>query len=162
MRPAVGLLLAAAAMAGCGAAGRDRAAPKPSGGIQVVNLQAMPTAVNWDDAPGPDGLRVRVYLFEVDRSEPVQAKGALEFLLYEGTVRAGDLGAARVVRTWRFDRGELPAYAARSLAGWGYVFALGWGREVPAAGTITLVARYVPAGGEAVASSPVAIAVKAA
>ena len=161
MRPAVGLLLAAA-LAGCGAAGRDRAAPRPSGGIQVVNLQAMPTAVNWDDSPGADGLRVRVYLFQVDRPEPVQARGALEFLLYEGAVRAEDLAGARVVRTWRFDRGELPAYAARSLAGWGYVFALGWGSEVPAAGTITLVARYVPAGGEPVSSSPVAITVKAA
>jgi hypothetical protein len=167
MRPCLvaGGLLAALA-AGCASTVRSPTAPaapaKASGAVRVVNLQAMPTAVNWDDKPGPDGLRVRVYLFrgEGDQPDPVLGKGSLEFRLYEGALRQGDLAAATPIRTWSFDPAELAAHTARGLVGWHYAFALGWGADVPAAGVVTLLARYLPRAGEPAASAPITITMK--
>ncbi len=166
MRPAVLGHLAAALTAGlmavgCGGATRTGAPLARTSTVDAVNLQAFPAAVNWDDNPGPDGLRARVYLFQAEPTQAVPAAGLLEFLLYEGTPGRDDLAAAEPIREWTYGPDRLPRYAERSLVGVGYAFALGWGAEVPEAETVTLVARYTPPGARPVQSSPVAVAMKA-
>jgi hypothetical protein len=159
-------LAAGLCLAGCkGGGGRRAGPPAPTPvrreSVDAVNLQALPAAVNWDDRPGPDGLRTRVYLFQVERSEPLTANGSLDFLLYAGNVTRDDLPELEPVETWHYERDRVPRYAVRSLAGVGYAFSLEWGPQAPEADSVTLVARYTPHGGEPVESSPVAIAMKA-
>jgi hypothetical protein len=156
---------ASALAAGCGLAARrpGGAAAPGSGGVVVVNLQAMPTAINWDNNPGSDGLRCRVYLFGPDPHHPesMSAEGDLDFLIYEGAISHDEIATSQAVYEWHFSRAALQAQQVRSIAGMGYAFSLPWGDKVPTSPTITLVARYTAPGAKAAYSSPVAIVMKA-
>ncbi|MFW6065283.1 MAG: hypothetical protein ACOC9S_00550, partial [Planctomycetota bacterium] len=109
MRKLTAVLLAVVCMTatGCERTGVHSHAPGSVARIDAVELRAMPSAVNWDDDPEPDGLRVEVFCYRLDKPEPAPVEGELEFLLYEGRLRAGELGSADPLLTWRFTGAEL-------------------------------------------------------
>ena len=78
-------------------------------------------------------------------------------MLYEGVLRPVDMAAARPVSTWRFENRQLQAHLSRSVFGWGYSVRLPWGEEPPRTSSVTLLARYLPPGGEAMPSRPVTV-----
>jgi hypothetical protein len=141
------LVVAAAALAGCGPArrGASPTPPKPVDLVDAIDLWVVPpAAINWDDVPGPDGVQVNVFLYRADRAEPVLGKGAVEFIIYEGRRPRENLESAPPLKTWKFAEQELAALQMRGSAGWGYVARLGWGRDVPQSAVVTLTARYLP------------------
>jgi len=152
--------------AGCGTeSGRGTvplAPPSPVERVDALELWASPpAAVNWDDAPGPDGVQVRLYLFQAARPQPVLVKGTIEFRLYAGRVnRSGDPGS-EPLKVWTFAGEDLAVRRFRSFVGWGYAARLGWGGEKPNAPVVSVQAVYrLPEGGE-VASAPASVAMPA-
>ena len=165
MRPVARLLaLAALALAGCaeGEFGRTSVSPtppKPVAQVDAVELWASPpAAINWDDKPGPDGVQVRLYLFQVGRPQPVMVDGAIEFRMYAGRVSHGGVPEVDPFKVWRFTSDDLDVRRFRSMVGWGYAARLGWGGQVPEASVVSVQAVYEPSEGQGVVSAPVAIA----
>lgn len=174
-RVIMGLLVAMAmAIGGCGAPRADAPAARPqraSAGagpaasaadgsrIDVVNLYAMPAAINWDDKPGADGLQVRVFFFRLDEPQAVDmTDGLLEFTIHAGRVPASKLPELPPIKTWRFTAAELAVYRTRSVVGTGYVMSLPWGDRTPASPSVTLSARLVR-GDRAVYAAPIFLAI---
>jgi hypothetical protein len=136
----------------------------PPRGAQVdqITLLALPTALNWDGRPGPDGVQTVVHLFQQAAPQPVLINGTLEFLLYEGRVSRDELSAAKPFHVWPFTAAQLEPYVGRSKVGWGYALRLPWGPTMPRSSSVTLAARYTPpgAGAPTVYSAPTTIAMK--
>lgn len=131
--------------------------PRPVRQIDRIDLYSLPAAVNMDDIPGPDGLKVRVFLFQLAEPAPVTVTGTLEFLLYDGKVPPARLAEARPIHLWSFQQGELARYLTRSMIGWGYSMPLAWGPDAPTAPIVTLAARYMPPAGKPLYSAPIFI-----
>jgi len=168
MRRPLGLWLCAvlcAATAGCpgpeGKAVVSSRPPRPVAVVDVIYIDALPVAMNWDEKPGPDGLEAQVHFYRMDQPLPVTVSGTLELLLFEGKVSAAAAQANRPFHTWSFTTRELAGTLRKDLAGWGYAMRLAWGSPAPAAGMVTLIGRYQASGGEWVYSSPVAVATEA-
>ena len=145
---------------GCGPSRRgvSRTPPRLVDHADAIELWAMPpAAINWDEVPGPDGVRVSVYLYLAEQAQPVLVKGSLEFMMYEGRRPHEGPETVQPFRTWQFTEQELLTHQMRGPAGWGYAAQLGWGRDVPKSAVITLLARYLPPAGPPVASSPIVI-----
>ncbi len=155
------LILVSLAAVGCGPAGLHPDAPRPVARIDAIELRAMPTAVNWDDDPGPDGLRAEVYCYRVDQPEPMPIEGVLEFVLYEGRLRRSELAAAEPILIWRFTDRELSQMLVRRMGLWGYAVQLGWGDRVPQSASVTLVARHRSPEDGLVQSAPISISMGA-
>jgi hypothetical protein len=159
-------LVACLLAAGCGTDSGRRTVPAtppaPVDRVDALELWASPpAAVNWDDAPGPDGVQVRLYLFQAVRPDPVMVNGAIEFRLYAGRLsRSGDPGA-EPLKVWTFAGEDLAVRRFRSLVGWGYAARLGWGGQKPEASVVSVQAVYRPPGGPEVVSAPAAIAMPA-
>lgn len=146
MRSWLAILLAlAAASTGCGPQGQSvsmRRPPQPVNQVDRIELFSSIAAINFDSEPTPDGIQVRVLLYQLSQPHPVLVRGTLDFLLFEGKISAAEFSASRPFRRWRFDAEILPRYLARSIVGWGYAMELRWPERAPRAGRITLVARY--------------------
>ena len=137
--------------------------PRAVDRADIVDLWAVPPAViNWDDVPGPDGVRVCVFLYRSDRPEPVLVKGEIEFLMFDGRVPRDGLTTAKPFQVWRYAEKELAASQMRGVAGWGYAAQLGWGRNVPKSAAITVTARYLPPTGSPLYASPFSLAMPSA
>jgi len=164
-RKLVGLVLAVSFLAGCQPTIKDGSPkpvglPKPVAHADRIGLYVPEAAVaNWDDRPGPDGVRAQVILY---RDEPggkfksVLVTGKIDLMLYEGAQPANLSGAGTPFRSWTFNKSEL----ARLTIGqygvlWGYSMLLEWGREVPKSEKIWMIARYRSPTGQAIYSSPV-------
>lgn len=154
----VGVCIAAA---GCEPTRVQPDAPDPVARIDAVELRAMPSAVNWDDDPEPDGLRVEVFCYRLDQPEPAPVEGELEFLLYEGRLRAGELASADPLLTWRFTAAELRSVMVRRLGLWGYSLRLAWGDRLPESSSVTLIARHRSPEDRIVRSAPISISMGA-
>lgn len=161
-----GCVIAAMALTGCGGSasgkGDPTSAPRttdsPAQRVDAINLIAPPTAMNLDDKPGADGVPLTVYLFSVDESAPLSMRsGVLEFLLFGGRMGGEQLRAATPLRTWTFTAADLQRAQDETLIGRCYKIVLRWGDQAPPTRSITLVARYVPAVGRAMYSSPISI-----
>lgn len=162
-----GMFLAAVAvlvLSGCGNTGPVKVQNHPPRGVaevDVIGLRMTPPApVNWDGRPGPDGLQVQVNFFRRDEDLSVTVKGSLELALYEGRIEVEHLGAARPVRTWRFDSVELSTYCGKSAFGWGYAMRLPWGSQPPPGPNATLGSRYISPGGRVVSGRPIIVPLK--
>ena len=132
--------------------------PRPVDVVDRVDFWAAPpAAINWDEIPGPDGVQARVFLFQMNRADPVLVSGSLEFLMYPGRIRQGEPPPADPLKVWTFSGDQLAANRARSMVGWGYAAQLGWGKDVPTVPIITLRARYQPLDGPVVYSAPISI-----
>ena len=152
------LLLAAAGCGNLGQAGLGSFTPWPVGDVDAIVVRLTPpTAMNWDNHPAPDGFQAQVHLFQLKHDLPVTVKGTLEFLLYEGRIAANDAAGRQPLRTWQFTPERLRDCLGRSIVGWGYAMRLGWGRQVPAASSVTLLARYQPPDGQATYSAPLSV-----
>ncbi|MFO8014440.1 MAG: VCBS repeat-containing protein [Phycisphaerae bacterium] len=160
---ATSLVLAAGLLAaGCaGESGRRTVSPTPPHPVDRADALELwaspPAAVNWDDTPGPDGVQVRLYAFQVARPDPVMLSGTLEFRLYAGRVRGGDPDA-EPLKVWTFAGDDLAVRRFRSLVGWGYAARLGWGGAKPKTPVVSVQAVYRPPDGPEVASAPASIA----
>jgi len=150
----------AAAATGCAPPGS--LAPAPVARVDQITLLALPTALNWDNQPGADGVQTIVHLFCRSPAAPVLATGKLEFLLYEGRISREELPRTEPFHIWPFTAADLEPYVGRSKAGWGYALRLPWGPRTPRAGSITLAARYTPPGARepTVYSAPTTVAMK--
>jgi len=158
------LALAALVLAGCaegqlGQSGLGPTPPRPVDRVDAMELWASPpAAINWDDKPGPDGVQVRLYLFQVGRPQPVMVGGAIEFRMYAGRVPQGGVPEVEPFKTWRFASDNLAVLRFRSMVGWGYAARLGWGGKPPEASVVSVQAVYEPPEGTGVISAPLAIA----
>jgi hypothetical protein len=151
------MLAAWLAAVGCGPA--RPVGPQP-GRVDVINLLPSPVAENFDDQPGPDGVLLRAYLYQLDKPLPVAADGTLELMLFEGSITAEGLAAARPLQVWSFTAAELKPYLRPDEYGlWCYQFALRWGRA-PISARATLVGRYLPPAGPPVRSEPTSIVIR--
>ncbi len=164
MRTAAKLLVAAAALAaagGCEPPGKVSRMMPPSV-VQIDRLGVhveRGAATNWDDKAGADGVVVRVYCYQYHQPKTVTVNGVLEFMVFEGGLSAGTIDKAVPFKVWRFTTDQLPAYADRSMVGWGYTMQLAWEKNAPKTRRITLVARFISATGEETFSTPVSIPV---
>jgi hypothetical protein len=156
----VGLLLVAAA-AGCGSLRNNPAEPpEPVDAADAIDLWANPpVAVNWDDVPGPDGVRTNVFLYRADRAAPVLVKGTLEVTMYEGRIHEADILKAVPRQTWTLTEQELATRQMRGPPGWGYYLQLGWGRNVPASAIVTVLACYKSPKRPPIYSAPLVVSV---
>jgi len=164
MKPlACSLAVAALLLAGCGPeTGRLRPGPNLPTAVDRIDAMelwaAPPAAVNWDDTPGPDGVQVRLYAFQVRRAEPVLVDGTVEFRMYAGRILAGSDTRPEPFKVWRYSSDDLAVRRFRDRIGWGYATRLGWGGPVPEAPVVTVQATYKPPDGPEVYSAPVSIA----
>lgn len=137
--------------------GTKSSAPLPR--VDAISLQAMPTAVNWDDQPGPDGLQIRLHLFQQTQPMPVVLeRGQLEAVIYEGRVKAKQLSAAKPFYKWDYSAGALNRVKSKSIVGWGYRLSLGWNENVPKTDTITLSVRLMNPNGAPLYAKPIYLA----
>jgi len=158
------VLLAALVAGGCAGAhdGPANSVPPPAvGPVDKIDLLPSPTALSWDRRPGPDGVGVRVYFYQLAQPQPVTVQGTVELLLFEGPAGADEPAGARPSHVWRLKSEDLRPYLTRSIVGWGYVLRLPWGRRVPTSRSISLVVRYTSPDGKVLHSAPAAISMTA-
>lgn len=162
--PSLLVLVLAVAVAGCEDPGGSGSLRPPAATVDVTgfSLSSSPTALNWDDKPGPDGVIARVQFFRTGphdeiRSVPVQ--GELEFLLYERRVPADELAQTKPSFTWQFPPEKLPDYLGKQMGMWAYQMQLDWREKPPKATVVTLVARWKSPGGTWKYSDPTLVAV---
>lgn len=165
MRPSVyiTLFISTLGLIGCGdQAGRSNMHQPPElvQRLDAITLMSMPSAINFDHIPGPDGLRVQALLFQTGRDEPVLGSGKLQFLLYENKVTASQLRTLHPLLTWTYSGQKLARHAGRSMVGWGYAMELRWGPRPPKSKIISLAARYIFPDGRSIYSSPIVIAMR--
>lgn len=154
MRPwtVVACVLAATAASGCTGAGEVRVPsrpPRPVEDVDEIIVQLTPpTAVNWDNLPGPDGLQAQIHFFRLDEDLAVTIAGTLEMALYEGRAGPREIEREPPLHVWKYEGDGLRRRLAKTLVGWGYGVRLGWGDRCPKSGSVTLLARYhSPSGG---------------
>jgi len=157
------LLAGAAAISGCpsGPQQVSKRPPPPVADVEGIVPLTPPAATNWDGRPGADGLQVSVLLFRPGEGLPVTVRGALECVVYEGIIRGDQLTDARPWRSWRFGPDDLRQRVVRTAYGWGYAVILPWGPTGPGTSSVTLVVRYHPPEGPAVASQATVVPVTA-
>jgi hypothetical protein len=154
------LLAVALAAAGCNINnGRGGSARVVDQADHVELWANPPVAINWDQDPAPDGVRVSVLLYQTSAAAPVLIKGTLEFLMFDGRIPDGSLASAKPLQTWSFTEQELATRQVATMVGWGYDVQLGWGRNVPAASAVTVIVRYKSPKGPVISSAPTIIAV---
>ena len=157
-------LVPLAAMVGCQDFGKVRVPgrpPRPVDRVDEIIVQLTPpTAMNWDDTPGPDGLQARVHFFRADEDLAVTIRGTLELALYEGRVGDRALVDEKPFRTWKYEGDVLRSHLEKTLVGWGYGMRLGWGHQPPASGSVTVLARYHSQEGQVKTSRPLHVALE--
>lgn len=131
--------------------------PKPVTRVDEVGLLSHPTPIDFDQVPGPDGLKVEVFLFQADRPQPVLVNGTVQFLLFERNVAFREVQTLKPYLVWTFSGAKLARHAVRSRLGWGYAADLRWGSRTPRAGSASLAAIYRSPDGRRVYSTPVTI-----
>jgi hypothetical protein len=126
----------------------------------TVMLLSLPAAINLDNEPGPDGLRVQVYFFQKDLASPVTVTGTVDFMMFDGKVTGSEIDTVKPLRVWSLAPASLATCLVRSTVGWSYAADLKWEADKPAGKTVSLTARYSPPdGGQPLYASPVVIAV---
>ncbi len=156
------LVILSPALEGCGRSiyhSTLRPVPETVSNVDHITMLSLPVAINFDHIPGPDGLNVQVYLFRVDRAQPVTVNRTLEFLLFEQRVAKSELADLEPFGIWSFSGADLARHLSRSIVGWGYAMELRWDHRPPKSRTVTLAVRYRPPQGPDVYSDPIVISV---
>ncbi len=148
--------------AGCAPAHVNHKAPAP---IHSVNVDAIelyaspPSAISWNATPGLDGVQVVTRFYQLSQPQPVIVEGEVEFLMYEGIVKAENLLSTKVFQSWEFTSSQLPQFAFRTYGLIGYTFQLGW-NHLPATPAVTVACRYRRPSGEFLYAKPIVVQVR--
>lgn len=150
--------------AGCAPAAGPLGGPATLGRVDRLDLWVAPAALDLDGQGGPDGVNMRLYLYEpgVSSQPGLASAGQFEFLLYEGRLDPSDAPGLPGNR-WQYTAGELRGFFMPDKYGLGcYQATLSWppGKS-PASSTVTLVARYTDPAGRVISSSPANILMRA-
>jgi len=149
-------------LAGCVS---DRRTPTSGGAIAKGPVERLhvitgPTALNFDQVPGPDGFMARVYATGAKGGGTVLiVNGTLEVLMFDGLLKDPNPASSKPLRIWTYSASELKPCGQRSSVGFAYVLTLPWGDAKPTRDKITIVARYVPPRGEPIYSGPTSISI---
>jgi hypothetical protein len=139
-----------------------RSASSRGGEINEINLLAVPVALNFDQAPGPDGFVVKVYASAQNRPKPVPIEnGKVEVVMYDGMIGLTGPGSLHPLRVWSFTADNLKPFQIESSIGTGYQLAPLWGNDKPTNDKITIVVRYYPPKGNPISSAPSVISTSA-
>ena len=136
---------------------RNIVAVSPS--VDNINLHTSPSAMNWDNQPGTDGIEARIYFFRVDTSQAISLNaGTLEFVMYPGRVPAEQLSEATPIRTWRFTARDMQRRRNKTVIGWAHQFRLSFDDQRPNASAVTVTARLMRPNGKLLYAMPVQLA----
>lgn len=140
-------------LAGCAG---PKTSPDRRALITQLNVMIAPAVLNLDAVPGPDGIGLKLHAFSPTSAKSVAIReGRLEFLVYD---RQGVLeDPPRPFHQWRFEADELAAHRSEAAVGFVYDFLLNWMPKTLASSRIAVVARYHPAQGPTITSTPSAI-----
>ncbi|MBL9167906.1 MAG: hypothetical protein JNN07_09215 [Verrucomicrobiales bacterium] len=146
------------ALAAAGAE-RDGAVVRSSSRIQELHLFTMPSALDLDAQPGPDGFEVRVYASTAEKAKglPIN-QGRLEVLMWDGVLSAQKSATNKPLHVWSLKPEELKRFSTQTSLGVGYRLTLRWEEHVPKKEGFTVVARFFPTKGDPVYSTPSGIA----
>jgi len=159
------VLLSAGASAGCQLPGLSSQSA-PAGHVDRVQLFVLPTAINMDAVPGPGGISVQIFFFELSQApdgkvvnKTVAVSGAVDVMMFDGQLRASDMVNAKPRHVWHFGPGEIGPYLSHSAMGYHYPMALPWGKDEPSATVVTAIVRYSPPNEQPMYSEALAIGV---
>ena len=147
---------------GCASVRPKPAIPKASPPAQIdqLNLLAIPFAVNFDQAPGPDGFVIKVYAGNGNQPKPIpNLKGTLEILMYDGFLKENNTNSATLRRTWKYSADQLKSVVTKTSIGTAYQLALQWNEAKPVGDKISIAARYTSPEGATIYSAPAVISV---
>lgn len=162
-RGLVGIGLTAVLAVGCNSPSRRPAAASAIGAkshADGLHLFGVPTALNLDGVPGPDGFAVRVFYSLSTRARGIPINnGTLEILMFDGARGDGFVGGtaaapAAPLRVWPFTAVALKEFSTQTSLGIGYQLVLRWGENRPTKEHFTVVARYRPPKGPILLSAP--------
>ncbi len=125
--------------------------------VDHIDLMTQPVAANLDGMPGPDGLQVKVYLYNEDKT--ISGKGKLEMMMFDGNESLGDLYSSKPIKTWTFSSDQLKPFMASSYGLLHYQLALEWGDNKPTSKTVTILAHFTNSDGKKIVSQPVVVPV---
>lgn len=127
--------------------------------VDKMELESFPSAVNLDEVPGPDGVSLKLRLYNLDTPLAFAlTQGDLEFVLYEGSIKETEIGAATPFHIWRFSAKQIGQSGRKTIVGWQYAMSLNWDTHVPTSSTVTLVARIPRPGEGPIYAKPVHLA----
>lgn len=153
-------ILCLVVVAGCGPkASLNKGLPRPQERIDRIEVFSLPVAVNLDNIPGSDGVRLQLYLFRYDNPKPVIGSGTLEIFLFDRRLDASSVHTVQPFHVWQFSSEDAREFLGQSMIGWNYRMELKWGSPPPKSNLITLVVCYKGKGMEPVYSSPLVITV---
>lgn len=136
--------------------------PAPSPTVNAIELSAMPTAINFDNIPGPDGVRIRIVLWQIVSDVPraiALEKGIVECLLFEGQVAPDSLNEKKPAIIWRYSADSLSRSMSKSIVGYKYNTSLRWNDEnAPKGSTITIAVRLLRPGRPPLYAKPINLA----
>ncbi len=138
----------------------DVATPSPR--IDRPSLMAQQGAGDWDDDPLPDGVQVKLLLYQQTEgviSAVALRRGTVEFAMYDGTPKDSALDETEPLRTWRYTAAALRPLGRKTLVGTQYLIALDWGDKLPTQPAVKIVARLLKPGGAAIQATPVTVVV---
>ena len=136
------------------------AAPSSKGPVEQIHVITGPTALNFDQVPGPDGFQARVYATSAKGAATVSiVNGTLEVMMFDGLLKDENPASAKSLRVWTYTASELKRYGQKTSVGFAYVLTLLWGEARPTQDKITIVARYVPQRGLPIYSGPTSISI---
>jgi len=124
---------------------------------KLMLMVAPPSAINWDEKPGPDGVRVKIYLFQGNGAKGAIGlkKGTIELMLFDGRITIGQIDEAVPTHRWRYTAAQLKGALNKTQGGYAYGLALPFEQKVPQKDIITVWARIPRPEGGPIRSRPV-------
>ena len=114
----------------------------PSPRVDKIELEMAPFALNLDNQPGPDGVQVKVRLYNLDQPRAFSLQqGAIEFILFDGRVKDEDIAEIEPFYTWYFSAADFQATGRNTLVGIQHAIVLNWAGHTPRGTSLTLAAR---------------------
>jgi hypothetical protein len=102
-----------------------------------------------DAAPGPGGISVQVFFFQLSEAtdgkvntKTVPVSGTVDVMIFDGQIRSFDMATAKPRHVWHFGPAEIGPYLSHSALGYHYAMNLPWGKDEPAATMVTAIVRY--------------------
>lgn len=130
--------------------------------ISELHLFGLPSAVDLDGRPGPDGITVRIFASTATepRGVPIRS-GTLEILLFDGPLPPGQPLPSKPLHVWSLTPQQLLPLASESKLGTGYQLTLPWTGTPPTRASVSVIARHTTsASARPVFSGPASISMR--